>query len=415
MSRFFFIIFSILVFIVIGSGLAQGSLTLEESSSDGNSGPTVWNKAGPNDGGIQLGSRWEIQLGGEWSDDFAPRKVSDNNIGQPPLNLEVPHAEYLEVDNPFESPLPEPGSGYKLILVVNNDTFTSRSTDRHLTNQIRIGAITQRVPGFLRRYIEENEFLVFTLSQDIYTPEDIMSEALVEDERPYAGYLYFTLGKVEQKEDSIEVTTIDLGIVGPSAQADRTQIEFHALRGLQRPNGWDNQLLDELAFNVNYDKTLRKDDGSIGDLPFQGGTLGDHLKFTERIQWELLHNYGLSLGTVNTSLRAGYGVRFGLGLPDDFGSEYGTKLSRKGWKVFADLRAQGEIVFQNVFLDGNREKESHRVEKEELVGEMSAGLTLQRGPFGFSIRQAVRSKEFEDQNGADRTGGFKLIVDYFIQ
>jgi len=50
---------------------------------------------------------------------------------------------------------------------------------------------------------------------------------------------------------------LNAGIVGPWSYAQEAQRLIHDLRGLDHPNGWDNQLHDELGLMVVYERMWR--------------------------------------------------------------------------------------------------------------------------------------------------------------
>ena len=201
------------------------------------------------------------------------------------------------------------------------------------------------------------------------------------------------------------MTTIDLGIVGPSSLADHTQEEFHKIFGGTTVRGWDNQLRDEVGFKIDHDTFTR----------ISSGRVFEKAEILEKVGWELLRHYGGSLGNINTSLRAGNTLRVGRRFHDDKGSGIYLGEADSSWKIYGSLRVQGEFVFHNIFLDGNSKKDSHSVDKEEFVAEASASITFQKGSVGISFEQVVRSEEFEGQRGSDTRGGFQIVFDYFIK
>lgn len=329
--------------------------------------------------------------------DLGPRKDKA-------LNLNLPEAIHLGGKDRIGLSSPHGDEGYKLIIVINNDVLTEQNTDRHLTSRVSVGALTQNIPKHLKPFIDSEDYLLMTLSHEIYTPEDLKSFELVEDERPYAGYLYLTLGRIEESSNQIKVTSIDIGVVGPSAQADFIQTEFHRIFGGTEVNGWGNQLNDEIGLNLHFDAYNTAAQGPLGSKG----------QFLENISWELLRHHGFSIGTVNTSLRAGMALRVGRRIPEDKGWRFSLKDPEPRWRAYGSLKASGEIVLHNIFLDGNSDGQSHSVEKETLVGEVSAGITFQKGAFGVTLEQSVRSEEFTLQKGSDFTGGFQLIFDMYI-
>ncbi len=52
----------------------------------------------------------------------------------------------------------------------------------------------------------------------------------------------------------MDTTEIQIGMVGPSSLAEDAQKFIHKVRDLQRPNGWDNQLKDELGLALAFER-----------------------------------------------------------------------------------------------------------------------------------------------------------------
>lgn len=313
-----------------------------------------------------------------------------------PLNLELPR-DYLANQNRENIFAPKNQSRFKaqkLIIVIGNDGISGNLSDRHLTSQLKIGKITKRIPKAFQDYIENDNFIIMTLSHDIYTPEDIQSEDLIIDDIPYAGWLYLTLGSLKQTENEISVTTVDIGIVGPSAQAELAQTEIHALVGSQNPNGWAHQLRDELGVRIEHEKYFRS--------PFA---------INSYISGELLKFYGGTIGNVHTGLKAGGAIRVGRNIPNDLMIGV-NRLQNKKISVFGFLKVQGEYVLQNIFLDGNTFKDSHSVDKNSFIAEISAGITIMKGAFGVSLTQSIKTKEYATQEEENTNAEIRLVFDF---
>src|SRR3546814_13149223 len=91
------------------------------------------------------------------------------------------------------------------------------------------------------------------------------------------------------------------------------------------------------------------------------------------------------------------------------GSEYVAPRGEEGdfgWYVFAG--AEGRAVARNIFLDGNTFQDSPSVDKEVLVGDLSAGVVMTFGDLRLSYVQVLRTKEFEGQDGVRLFGAFKI-------
>ena len=147
----------------------------------------------------------------------------------------------------------------------------------------------------------------YELGQAIFTPEDIERVDLIEDDRPYAGWLYFNLGigsiyHDRGDRDRSNALMLTIGIVGPSSLAEESQSAVHEIVDATDPRGWDNQLEDELGLNATYLEKRRR----IFD-------------FDERYQTELGGHYSLTLGNVYSYAAAGLTWRYGTRLKGDIG------------------------------------------------------------------------------------------------
>jgi len=315
-----------------------------------------------------------------------------------PLNLKVPESYFANEDREQKSSAEEAGAPdqRKLIIVISNDALSGKRSDRHQTSQLKIGKITKKVPKAFQNYIKSNNYIILTLSHEIYTPEDLKSTELIEDDTPYAGWLYLTFGQMKQTNDTLSIITTDIGIVGPSAQAELFQTEFHSFSDGIIPKGWEHQLEDELGLRIEHEKRFR--------TPFAINSF---------ISGELLKFYGGSLGNIRTSLKTGSTVRIGRNIPNDLGIGVSQNKSKKT-SIFSFLRVQGEFVLQNIFLDGNTFKDSHSVDKRNFIAELSAGVAIMKGSFGISMTQSITTKEFDTQRGEDTNAEIRLIFDFIF-
>ena len=268
-------------------------------------------------------------------------------------------------------------------------------TDSHYTHGTVIRR-TAKAPSWLERLARKmpcgacrtpNTWQV-ELGQDIYTPDDTGELGLVSDDRPYAGWLYLgarvmgatTTQRGVRRSDALGLT---VGVVGPAAQADKTQDWIHEMRKLDTARGWDQQLRDEPGLLIDY--TRRWQFIQVGS-----GRFGLGLDASPYLTG--------ALGNVQTYLGAGVTVRAGAKL----GQIGGADGHRSGWHVFANLESRA--VAHNIFLDGNSWEPSHRVAKRPVVGEAQVGLSYGVGRFEMRLAQTLRSREFYGQGEADRFG-----------
>lgn len=299
---------------------------------------------------------------------------------------------------------------------VENDRIAQ--TDRHYTNGLRLSWISDKRsdgPMWVRDVLQflypladvRSGRIGAAIGQNIYTPEDTNAVALVADDRPYAGWLYGaasihaeTTRKFGQWSlDSLDSVELSLGIVGPQAYAEETQNNWHDLIGVSRSNGWDNQLKNEPAVALFFQRKWRPQAVSVGIFEF-----------------DTIPHAGGSIGNVFTLANLGATVRFGQQLKLDYGppqirpSLSGLTAVEEadglGWYFF--FGGEGRAVLRNIFLDGNTFADSHSVDKKTFVGNFQLGLSLSYSGYRLAFTHVFLSKEFDGQRRSDRYGTLTL-------
>jgi lipid A 3-O-deacylase len=248
--------------------------------------------------------------------------------------------------------------------------------------------------------------VAISIGQSMFTPVDTRSPNLVVNDRPYAGWLYVGLGLVWKKPNVKNTFLINLGVVGPWSFAEETQRFVHDSLGQGSPEGWGNQLRNEVGINLSYERKWR---WPGVDRPHGFG-------------WDFLPYVGASLGNVYTHAALGSEFRIGWNLPNDFGTgaisdsattptplESGTAYAHGlGFHFF--LRAEGRAVLRNIFLDGNTFRESHSVDKYPFVADLSAGFGINWRNSKLSCAYIYRTKEFEGQANEQLFGSITLTI-----
>lgn len=249
----------------------------------------------------------------------------------------------------------------------------------------------------------------FNLGQKIFTPEDIEATELVENDRPYAGWLFverFIGHRYYDHADREKLNglILTLGIVGPASLGEEAQKAIHGQTGSINPAGWDNQLENELGINLTYLHRWRH----IFDMDMPRHTeVGIHT--------------GLTLGNVYTYAALGIMLRWGVHLKDDIGPPTispgfpgltafnPNRLSN--WYFYAGI--EGRAMARDIFLDGNTNVDSHSVDKKPLVGDLQFGFAWHARDLRLSVGQMLRSKEFEGQPEPSQYGliNFTLFVE----
>ena len=96
--------------------------------------------------------------------------------------------------------------------------------------------------------------LAFSFGQKMYTPEDISRHDLIEEDRPYAGWLYGSAAFHSKTYRRLDTFELQLGLTGDFSLAEETQDFVHSIRGIAKANGWDNQIDTEPGFALIYRK-----------------------------------------------------------------------------------------------------------------------------------------------------------------
>lgn len=320
-------------------------------------------------------------------------------------------------------------------LYFENDLFAE--TDQNYTNGIRASWVSPNVDSYLNDHelpgivgdlsellprfdpsVQSSEKpqhnAVISVGQQIYTPQDIERYDIDPADRPYAAWLYAGVAYHSRTRNQMNTAALNLGFVGPWALGEEAQDAIHGIRGFRKFNGWDNQLKNEPGIQLIYEHKDRFSRGRI---------------ISGQLEYDTIVHYGGSLGNVGTYLNGGIEYRLGWQLPDDFGtsalrsggdnsapgindSRYQRLSRQKNLGVHAFISMDGRWVLRDIFLDGNTFRDSHSVDKEPLVGEVSVGIAMLYHGWKLSFTKVHRTREFEQQPDAHSYGSITLSYSY---
>lgn len=306
---------------------------------------------------------------------------------------------------------------------VDNDLFGGKDQDQGYTNGAQITFVSPNLVDYtddpclprLARWVNshlerlhpgqyEQQNMIFSLAQGIFTPTDFTRKDLIEDDRPYAGVLIASFGYNARRGDRLQTTQLAVGMVGPWALGEEVQNAVHELLGDEKFQGWDNQLHNEPVFMLTHERMRRWPADASENLGGWG--------------WDAISHYGGAVGNLATHVNAGGEVRFGWKLPDDFGSTplrpagentaptRGGKPSGWSWHLFATTDAAW--VIRDITLDGNTFRNSHSVDKRAVVGTAGYGLAVMRGRWKFALARYHSTREFDGQREAPVFGSFTI-------
>lgn len=294
---------------------------------------------------------------------------------------------------------------------VENDMFGG-GTDQNYTSGVRatyfdLGAslpaaayaLDKVIPTF---GINKTTSISYSVGQNLYTPSDITQKTQNPGERPWAAFLYASAGLTTITNNHIDEVEASLGVVGPAALGEQTQKTIHKWVDSPTPQGWDNQLENEPALILSWQR-----------------------RWPERLSYELAGitagvepHFGITLGNVYTYTNAGLSFRFspqsGRWQDDPIRVRpsmpgTGAFLVPEGlfsWHVFGGI--EGRAVGRNIFLDGNTFEDSYSVDKKIFVGDASAGVAFSYGKTRLSYALVYRTKEFDTQEDPSVFGTVSL-------
>lgn len=309
--------------------------------------------------------------------------------------------------------LAQPSSeGGTFSFTIENDVIAD--SDQDYTNGVRIDYIgprgeLQAVGRWTRDLLEPqigeaDWYMVYALGQNMFTPSDITDPNPPRNERPYAGFLYGSVGVVADTGSRLHTFALDLGVIGPLSGAEQTQKFVHDIGGFSKPVGWDQQLENEPAFRLIYEQKRRALFDITTPLPFFD------------LQTDVLPHVNFALGNVDTSAALGFTVRLGDELWDDYGPPRvrpavgGPGFFSDGdlfsWYLFAG--AEGRAVARNIFLEGNTFDQRDGVTINRFVADMQLGAAVRLGPVEMSYTHVMRTEEYAAQDGFAEFGSFNI-------
>jgi hypothetical protein len=304
----------------------------------------------------------------------------------------------------------------RLTVIEENDSFFFDS-DKNYTQGLRLGflgpdvapdsgwnkpfdALGDVLPVFQGGEAERSRRYALSFGQSFFTPSVIAVDPPDPSDRPYAGWLYLGAALLQDTDRRmLEHLELQLGVVGPAALGEQVQRRWHEFIDGTEPLGWDAQLKNEPGIVLSYERKWR--------LTLSGdGTTGV----------DLIPELGGSLGNVFTYGEAGVLLRFGRNLQADYGPARirpalsGTDYFNRDYLdgdlgIYGFIGAQGRAVARNIFLDGNSFQSGPSVDKEPLVADLQAGVSVFWSDWArLDASVMYRTGEFEGQDQGDTIG-----------
>ena len=257
--------------------------------------------------------------------------------------------------------------------------------------------------------VETYSYFTFALTNQIYTPTDLLQTSLIPTDRPYAGYSYIETAIHKASKTQLRTLSLQVGIVGPSSYSEDMQNLIHNVIGSVNVNGWVNQLNDELGVNLKYTQKWR----------FQS-------QYNKYFESSIVPFASAELGNVAINAEAGVTTRIGWNIPKDFGvssidigadpgipvkGEF-KNMKKYPWSFSFNFTGAGSAVARDIFLDGNTFSDSHSVNKKPIIGYLGYGFTARYKNLVVDYMQIHNSKQFDGEKDNHSIGA--LLVSWLF-
>ena len=251
-------------------------------------------------------------------------------------------------------------------------------------------------------------WLRYGLSHQLFTPDDIAIPTIQPDDRPYAGWLSASLDIVNETvigddggNDTRYRNTVGLriGIVGPSSLGEDLQKFWHRVCDCTEPQGWDLQLHDEPGFiySLGHDRQLVRND------------------FSDSWSYDVIGSAQAAIGNIYSGVELGAIVRLGYNLNTrwatktmaDIGYDDSGIDPNPGFFLFAGLT--GRYVARDIFVDGNTWRDSHSVSRTPYVSDQMLGLGFHWKHLEIRLTMTRRTDQYRSQAAPTRFGSVALV------
>ena len=269
--------------------------------------------------------------------------------------------------------------------------------------------IIERLPFINKPGFQKN--VSFSIGQNMYTPDDVDRTDLIKDDRPYAGISYISVGFISKNIKMMDTMEIAMGVVGPHSYAGKFQNGFHRFFGAKVSKGWDNQLKDEPLLNLFYERKWRTFSSELG----------------KGFSYDIIPHAGFGAGNMFIGGALGGQIRYGLNLPNDFGtlvirpgSDTNAPVDDKDPRISSPdrisihffLGVDAFVTSRNILLDGNTFTDSHSVDKKPLTCRFIGGFGVLFHRIKFTYSNVWGTKEFETQKEAQQYGSITVSYSY---
>ena len=240
--------------------------------------------------------------------------------------------------------------------------------------------------------------LHYMVSQTMYAPDNLREKEHIKGDRPYCGMILGGVGYEFFRDWTSPWThygELDFGMIGPAAGCKWTQKTIHKWLGCKDPQGWDNQLHNEIVVNgqwwTKYNYYLADWVAIVPRIGAAAGNLQDMLE-------------------VGCDLKIGWNIRPTVNNEIIFSSSrHQSWLDKMSAYVFGGV---GERYYlYNHILEGsmfNHKDKGLDVDIEPFVTEFRTGAVFKYDRFFSSFYLVFRTDEFKHQKNDPNYGGMTV-------
>ncbi|MBP8822798.1 MAG: lipid A deacylase LpxR family protein [Flavobacteriales bacterium] len=268
--------------------------------------------------------------------------------------------------------------------------FKGDGTDRYYTNGVRVEYFFRREKrNFLQRVLlqvaDDDNLYGLGLAQHMFTPSRINIAEVQPDDRPYAGALFaiHSLRSMDRAKRMTVTTEMNIGVIGPLSMAGQAQTWVHGAIGYTIPEGWGNQVPNDIILNYNLE-VEREVVHVPGKLIVSG----------------IMDAYA---GTLYDAMGAGFSLRMGrVQSPYDATSE-ASNGARK-YQLYLLMRPTARVIYYNALLQGGimhhitASEEGYTLGKdqmERISAFTEVGVVYERPKLSIKLAQKMRTAPFK--------------------
>lgn len=278
--------------------------------------------------------------------------------------------------NGQESAGSNPDSSIKHQISFRHDNDFLVFTDRYYSSGLIISYGKTLDQGIFR---SGHEQIMFKINQEIFTPSNTKTTNIVEMDRPYAGFLGFTVGWSYTKNNHDIETNVMIGLAGKSSGAGNFHRWYHKALEVPQPPTWVYEIANSFHLNI-YNRYAH--------------------------EWQLVNSDfavflavqpEFALGTKDIYAQPELITYFGKRNSMRYSSAY-NKIGAKDRELFFALRTSYRWVAHNAMLEGNLFGDNSPFLIDPNAGFFNFGFDLQHRKgqneywFGYRLNSAETSK-----------------------